>query len=420
MSVPLVGAVDTAVVGHLPDPAYIGAVAFGAVIFNFLFWGFSFLRMGTTGFIAQAYGANDLTEVATTLLRALLLALLFSLLIMALQTPLRILAFWALESSENLERLSQQYYSVRVWSAPAVLANYAILGTLIGLQNTRAALILQLLLNSCNILLDLLFVFGFDWQVQGVALASVISEYIAAIAGLYYLSKQLYPHTRTSTGQWQLNPIFIGHRLQALFAVNGNIFIRTFFLTSAWFYFTATSAKFGEITLAANAILIHFQNIMAFGLDGFAFAAEALAGNAYGAAKREQLRTAVKVTSFWALVVAAIYSLVYAFAGEYLIAMLTDIEAVRSEAMIYLPWIILSPFISVWSFQLDGIFIGTTHSAEMRNGAALSLLGFLLACWLLLPLWANHGLWLALIILQILRALTLALYYPRIEHAISH
>jgi MATE family multidrug resistance protein len=201
--------------------------------------------------------------------------------------------------------------------------------------------------------------------------------------------------------------------------VNLNILIRTLCLSFAWFYFTASAAKLGEVALAANSILLHFINIMAFGLDGFAHAAEALAGSAYGAGKRSAFRAAVRVTSIWALAVSAVYCLIYALCGSYIIAAITSIEAVRMEAALYLPWIMILPLISVWSFQLDGIFIGTIRTGEMRNAMILSLAGFLVAVSVLLPLWGNHGLWLALTILMILRALTLALYYPRIEQAIE-
>jgi MATE family multidrug resistance protein len=398
MSVPLVGAVDTAVVGHLPDPIFIGAVALGAIIFNFLFWGFGFLRMGTTGFVAQAYGADDPTEVRSTLARALLLAAGFSLAVIALRGPIGLLAFWALEGSAPLESLADSYYVIRVWSAPAALANYAVLGCLIGIQNTRAALALQLVLNATNVLLDLIFVLALGWGVEGVAIASLLSEYLALAFGLVIVGRYL----KRIGGEWNRSHILYMPRLKALLHVNFNIFVRTLCLIFAFFYFTAQGTKLGEITLAANAVLMHLQYFLAYGLDGFAHAVEALAGGAYGARNRSAFRAAVRVTTLWALVVAGV-----------------GIESVRLEAVRYLPWVLLSPIVSVWSYQLDGIFIGTTRPVEMRNGMLLSLLVYLIATWQLIPLWGNHGLWLSLMIFMVMRALTLGLWFARIERSIE-
>ncbi|MFQ5936309.1 MAG: MATE family efflux transporter [Acidiferrobacterales bacterium] len=415
MSVPLVGAVDTAVVGHLPDPVYIGAVALGAVIFNFLFWGFGFLRMGTTGFVAQAYGAGDATEVRSTLARALLLAAGLGLTVVLLQRPIEAVAFWAFEGSVRLEALAASYYAIRVWSAPAALANYAVLGLLIGTQNTRAALALQLVLNLTNVGLDLLFVLGLGWGVEGVALASLLAEYIALAFGLWVVRVTL----RRIGGEWNRDHILYAPRLRALLHVNLNIFVRTVSLIAAFFYFTAMGTRLGELTLAANAVLLHMHYFMSYGLDGFAHAVEALAGGAYGARHRNAFRAAVKATTFWALIVAGVYTLIYATLGYYIIGIITGIEAVRSAASVYLPWILLSPFVSVWSFQLDGIYIGTTRPVEMRNSMALSLIIFVIASWLLIPLWHNHGLWLSFMIFMAVRALTLGAWFPRIERSMA-
>jgi multidrug resistance protein, MATE family len=415
MSVPLVGVVDTAVVGHLPDPVYIGAVALGAIIFNFLFWGFGFLRMGTTGFAAQAYGAGDATEVRSTLARALLLAVGLGVLIVALQRPIGLLAFWALEGSPELEGLAASYYSIRVWSAPAALAGYAILGCLIGIQNTRAALAVQLALNLTNVALDLLFVLGFGWGVQGVALASLVSEYAALLFALWLVHRNLAP----IGGHWNREHILYAPRLKALLHVNVNIFARTLCLILAFFYFTAMGTRLGEITLAANAVLMHLHLLLAHGLDGFAHAAEALAGGAYGARERAAFRTAVNTTTLWALIVAGIYTLIYAIFGTTFIGIITGIEAVRLAAASYLPWVLLSPIISIWSFQLDGIYIGTTRPVEMRNSMLLSLIVYLAASWLLMPMWGNHGLWLSFMIFMLVRGVTLGLWYPRIERSLQ-
>jgi MATE family multidrug resistance protein len=415
MSVPLVGVVDTAVVGHLPDPVYIGAVALGAVIFNFIFWGFGFLRMGTTGFTAQAYGAGNATEVRSTLARALLLAAGLGALLIALQAPIALIAFWALQGGAKLEGIARSYYVIRIWSAPAALANYAILGCLIGIQNTRAALAVQLLLNLTNVALALLFVLGFRWGVRGVALASVAAEYSALLFGAWLVARNL----ARIGGEWIREHILYMPRLKALLHLNGNIFVRTVCLISAYFYFTAMGTKLGETTLAANAVLMNLQLLVAYGLDGFAHAAEALAGGAYGARDRVAFRAAVRVTSVSALIVAGVYTLIYIVAGTTFIGIITGIDTVRSAAANYLPWVLLSPLISVWSFQLDGIYIGSTRPVEMRNSMLLSLAVYLIAARVLIPSWGNNGLWLSFMIFMAARALTLAIWYPRIERSLA-
>lgn len=414
MSVPLVGAVDTAVVGHLPDPVYIGAVALGALIFSFLYWGFGFLRMGTTGFVAQAHGSRDVAEVGRAFMRSLLLAVLFGSTLVVLQLPIGLASFWLLEGSMRLESLANDYFSIRIWSAPATLANYAVLGCLIGLQNTRAVLVLQLVLNLTNILLDLLFVIVFGWGVEGVAAASVISEYLALAAGLFIVGNNLH----RIGGGMGLHGVFDKARLIALLHVNFNIFVRTMCLVFAFAFFTARSTALGEVILAANAVLLHLQHILAHGLDGFAHAVEGLAGGAYGARDRKGFRAAMFYTTLWAFVLAVVYTLVYALWGSYVVNLLTGIDSVRAGAAEYMPWVLLSPVISVWSFQLDGIFIGTTRTVEMRNTMLLSVVVYLAAVWIAVPQWGNHGLWLALLVFMAARALTLALLLPGVDRRI--
>jgi len=415
ISVPLVGAVDTAVVGHLPDPVYIGAVAIGALIFSFLFYGFGFLRMGTTGFVAQAHGANDSAGVAQVLVRALLMAGAFGLVLVILQHPLSLVSFWLLEGGEQLEALADDYFRVRVWSAPATLGNYAVLGFLIGLQNTRAALVLQLVLNVSNVILDLFFVLELGWGVEGVAVASVISEYLALATGLV-ICRRMLPDVGSGFA-WK-EALSIG-RFMAMLHVNLNIFIRTVCLLSAFALFTARGTGFGEIILASNAVLLHLQHILAYGLDGFAHAVEALAGSAYGARNRAAYRSSVYYTTIWALLVALLFAAVFYFFGEFIVSILTGIDVVRENAVEYLPWLIISPVISVWSYQLDGIFIGTTRTVDMRNAMVLSLVAYLIAVWLIVPVWGNHGLWFCLMLFMAVRALTLGIRLPAIAASLN-
>jgi MATE family multidrug resistance protein len=410
ISVPLVGAVDTAVVGRLPEPQAIGAVALGALIFSFLFWGFGFLRMGTTGFIARAYGANDQQALSDTLLRVLFLALSLGLLAILLSRPLIGFALYLIESSKEVEQLTASYAGIRIWSAPATLLIYVFTGVFIGMHHTGKAFVLQLVLNITNMLLDLLFVIGLGMGVEGVALATIIAEYLAVLCGFMLLRKPVILALKQL--DWQR--LIERHALIELMSANGNIFIRTLCLVFSFAYFTALSAKMGEVLLAANAILLHLQSIMAYGLDGFAHAAEALTGSAYGAGKRSEFRRAVKLTSLWAAIIAALVSLAYLVFGELVLGLFTNIDSVLDAGVIYLPWAIISPLVSIWSFQLDGIFIGSGYTREMRNAMVFSMLAYLLLLSFLVPWWGNHGLFLSLSLFMVIRALTLGFYYPRI------
>ena len=410
VSIPLVGIVDTAVVGHLPNPTFIGAVALGAVVFSFIYWGFGFLRMGTTGLVAQAAGAEDWSELRATLARSLLLAGFFGIAMLVLRNPAAEIAFWALEGSAPVEAYARQYFEIRVFGAPAALVNYVFLGFVIGVQDTRAALVLMLALNLTNVVLDVIFVMGFGWGVEGVAAASLISEYFAAALGALIVLRTLAP----LGGRLESYRVFDRSRLKTILGVNLNIFLRTLCLLIAFFHFTSKGARLGDVILAANAVLMHFQTFMAYSLDGFAHAVEALAGTAYGARDRRAFSSAVRASSVFAIVVAIVYCVVYAQLGTGIVALITGIDAVRTTAAEYLPWLVAMPVVAVWSFQLDGIFIGTTRTAAMRNAMLVSLAVFLLTVWLLLPVWGNHGLWAAMMVLMAVRALTLAIGYPRI------
>lgn len=415
ISVPLLGAVDTAVVGHLPGPHYIGAVAIGAVVFSFVYWGFGFLRMGTTGLTAQALGAENHEEVRASLLRALLIGAVLGSGLVILQAPIAWGAFTLMEASSNVEPLAREYFFIRIWGAPAVLANYAILGWFLGIRNTRAALYVQVAMNGTNMVLDVIFVFGFGWGVGGVALATLISEVGAVFFGLWLIRR----NARTLAGHWALADAIRAEPIRRMLAVNGDIFIRTLCLISAFAIFTSIGARSGDRILAANAVLLNFQTFMAYALDGFAHAAEALTGGAVGARKRDAFRQAVKATSRWAFYFAAAFVLVYAGAGPLLINALTDIPEVRETALTYLPWAVISPMVSVWSFQLDGIFLGATRSKVLRNAMVFSVAVYIAALFVLVPQLGNHGLWLSLMVLMVARALSLGLFYPALERSVE-
>jgi MATE family multidrug resistance protein len=415
LSVPLVGAVDTAVVGHLPAPHYIGAVALGAVIFSFLYWGFGFLRMGSTGFIARAYGANDETALGQIMLRFLMLGLLLGIVIILFGSPLIRIALYCIDSTVKVETLAQQYAHIRIWSAPATLCVYVFTGIFIGLHQTRLALVLQLVLNFTNIALDLLFVPILELGVAGVAWATLIAEYAAAFCGFLLLRKTL---TRAlQSADW--SQILEAGVVKEMMRSNGNIFIRTLCLVFSFAFFTAQSARHGELVLAANTILIHLQSIMAYGLDGFAFAAEALGGTAYGAKNLVNFKRAVTRTTLWSAAMALTISAGYLLFGHTILGWFTEISEVTDIADQYLVWMVIAPIASFLSFQLDGLFIGTGHTRSMRNAMVISTIGYLLLAYLFQLIWGNHGLFLALSCFMILRAITLMLYYPQIIRSIE-
>jgi MATE family multidrug resistance protein len=391
LTVPLLGIVDTAVVGHLDDPYHMGAVALGAAIFGIVFWGFGFLRMGTTGLTAQALGQGDNSEIRATLLRALMIALVIALVLLVLQTPVGWLAFQVIEGSALVEQYGRTYFDIRVWSAPATFMNYVLLGWFLGMQNARSPLYILTFVNLVNMLLDFLFVMAWGYGADGVAWASLLAEYLGLGFALLLVCKQLllYP------GAVQRELLFNRRRLKDLLSINTDIFIRNLCLMFTLAFFAAQGARFGDLVLAANAILFNMYTFMAYGLDGFAHAAEALVGKAIGSRQRQEFVNTVKSAAFWSFVVSIFIALVYYFAGYWIIALMSDIEPVRQTAMVYLPWIVFLPLLSVWAFLLDGIYIGATRAREMRNSMLISTFVVFIPVWYLLLPMANHGLWLA-------------------------
>lgn len=415
VTVPLLGAVDTAVVGHLEHAYYLGAVAIGALIFSFLYWGFGFLRMGTTGFTAQAHGAGDGDEVRATLARALGTAVALAAVILVLQAPVLAAAMALIEAGPEVEGHARAYFTIRIWGAPAALGNYVVLGWFLGVLNARAALLLQVVINGLNIVLDLAFVVGLGMAVEGVALATVIAEYAGLALGLAMIRRAL----PAVGGVWRRGRILDVAPLKRMLRVNGDIFVRTLCLVFAFAYFTAEGARMGDVTLAANAVLLNMVMFMAYGLDGFAHAAEALVGSAIGARDRGAFRGAVRASTHLALATAGGLSLAYALTGGLIIDALTGVAAVRAAAREVLPWLIAAPLLSVWCYQLDGIFIGAVRTGEMRNAMIVSLVLYLAAIELLRPLLGNHGLWLALMLFMVARGVTLGALYPRIERGLA-
>ena len=413
VSTPLIGIVDTAIVGRYPNPVYIGSVAVGALIFTFAFWAFGFLRMGTTGLTAQALGAGDKDELAAGLARALLIAAAAGAGLILLQWPIRELAFSLLGASPAVEHLARGYFAVRIWAAPATLANYALLGWFIGLGRTDIGLVLQLILNLTNVMLDVIFVLGLGWDVRGVAFGTTLAEYVAAVVGVVIALR----HLRGIGGRSCASSVLSPARLKRAFLVNGDIMIRSLALIAVFVWFTSQSARQGDAALAGNSILMQFIGACAFFLDGLAFAAEALVGRAVGAAQRQGLRVAARLTTLWAAVTAVLLAAVMTLFGPLFIEGLTVDLTARTAARAYLPWAAAAPLLGVWAFQLDGIFIGATRTADMRNAMLMSLAIFLGAWWLLRS-FGNTGLWAAFYVHYLARTGSLLYYYPALVRSV--
>lgn len=415
ISVPLLGAVDTAVVGHLPEPWHLGAVAVGAMVFNFIYWGFGFLRMGTTGFAAQAWGANDADEVRATMARGFVIGAVIAVALLFLQWPIAWIAFSVVEASGEVESLASEYFHIRILGAPATLANYVFLGWFLGVGHARAALYMQVFLNAINIVLDLVFVLVLDWGVAGVAAATAIAEYCAIGLGVLLARRVL----REAGGRFRRDLTLDRGRIRQTLSVNADIFVRTICLVFAFAYFTAQGARMGDLVLAANAVLMNFQMFMAHGLDAFAAAVQTLGGRAIGARNERDFRAAVRVSTFWAAVVAIGFTLAYALFGDAIIGLLTGLDDVRAEAHVYLLWSVFMPLVSIWPFQLDGIFLGATRGKTLRNAMIISVAVYIAAVYAFVPIWGNHGLWLAITLFMALRGITLGWRYPALARSVS-
>ena len=411
ISIALLGLVDSAVVGHLDHPYYLGAIAVAAAVFDFLYWGMGFLRMGTTGIAAQAFGRGAADEMRSTLLHAAVMAALVTALILLFRVPIIETGVLLVGGSEQVRHYAAVYFYWAVWAAPAVLVTLSLFGWLLGMQNAQAVLYITVTVNVLNIILDFLFVFGFDMEVRGVALATVVSEYAGLLLGLFLCLREL----RSRPGRWRRDLIFDWQDVFRMLTVNRNIFIRTACLIFVFVFFTSRGARQGDLLLSANAILLNFQALMALALDGFANAAEALVGRSVGAQDRVLFLRAVKISTLWALLVSIAFAMLYGCAGTTLIDIMTDLSDVRIAAREFLPWMVLSPLVSVWCFQLDGIFIGATRTREMRDMMLLSTFAVFIPCWYLFRSMGNHGLWLAFMLFFLARGITLIIASLRIE-----
>ena len=413
VTIPILGAVDTAVVGQMEQAAPIGAVGIGAIVISAFYWVFGFLRMGTTGLAAQATGQGDQAEVAAILSRVLMIAFAAGAAIILLQLPLIWAAFQIAPASTEVETLARGYIAIRIWSAPAAIAVFGITGWLIAQERTRAVLALQLWMNGVNVVLNLWFVLGLEWGVNGVAFATFLAEWGALAMGLY-LCRAAF-----RLPDWRNWPrVFDRAKLVRMAQVNSDILVRSLMLQAIFLSFMFLGADFGDVTLAANQVLLQFLYITAYALDGFAFAAEAIVGQAVGAKAIPVLRRGALLSSLWGACVCIALAVGFYVFGPMIIDMMAKNAEVQTTARTYLAYMALAPVLALASFMFDGIFIGATRTRDMRNMMIVSALIYALAVLLLMPPFGNHGLWLALLISFVARGATLACRYPALEKAV--
>jgi len=417
ISGPLVGVVDTWALGHLPDPRFLAAIAVGSFIFHFVYWSLGFLRMGTTGLAAQAFGSADSDRLRDILLRSLVLGLAFAGVIVALQGPIFAGLFALLAPSPEATELALAYCRLRIWAVPAILLRIAVIGFLVGTQRVRLALLIEVSLNLVNAALTVLFVARLGLGIEGAGLASLMAECLAGVLalviGVRLIGLGASRAALSSAEFWR------AATFARLLSVNGYIFLRTLFLQLAFALLWRVSAGLGPLTLAANQVLIQFLMLTSFGLDGFAYAAEALVGEAKGRRSRGYFVQMVRLTTRWAMAASALYCLAYFAFGHGIIAAFTNLDPVREAAGAHLVWLAAMPIISVWSYQLDGVFIGATETRAMMLTMLAALLAYGIALALLVPAYGNHGIWAAMAVFLGSRGIGLGLFYPRLARRIG-
>ncbi|MEX2478961.1 MAG: MATE family efflux transporter [Gracilimonas sp.] len=409
LSVPLLGAVDTAVVGRLEHVYYLGAIAVGSIIFDFIFWGFGFLRMGTTGMVAQAYGAQEERKTRIILFRVLLVAGISSAFILLIQYPLIDASLFIVNASPEVEEYTRLYYHIRIFAAPATLALFGLNGWFLGMQNSTYPMIITIFLNIVNIALNLIFVFRFNMTVDGVATGSLIASFLAlGLAVILYKKKYGGVKLNISWGE-----LVETEELKKFFSVNRDIVIRTLCLIFSYAFFTAKSAEMGDVVLAANTILLQMWYISSYGTDGFAYAAESLVGRFKGARDSTQLKAAVKANMLWGLGLGILGTTTYAIFDAEIIALFTDKENVIAVAMTVVIWLIAAPIVNSVCFIWDGVYIGATATGAMRNSMLVAtILVFIPVYYISEPFAGIHALWMAMTAFMVARGVILSLYAP--------
>ncbi|MGI2258487.1 MATE family efflux transporter [Shewanella sp. GXUN23E] len=409
VTVPLLGLVDTAVIGHLSNAYYLGGVALGSTIITLIFWLLGFLRMATTGLVAQAWGANDTQRQFQLLLQGASLTLLLSLSILLLQGPILSLALAMTDASSDVIKYCQEYFQIRIWSAPFALLNLVLLGYLLGRQQPKAAMWQLIIANCINIALDLLLVIGLDWGVKGAALASVIADIAAMMVALTMVHKQLKQQGGFHLMEqlWALHPAGYSQLLR----LNTDIFVRSLCLQAAFAFMTFHGASLGDNTVAANAVLLNLLLLISYALDGIAYYAEAETGRTWGNKDITELRNTVTLAFQWSAIAAAGFSLLFLACGELIIRTLTNITPVQALAIDYLPWLIGMPLLAFGSYLFDGVYIGTAQGRIMRNSMLFCTLAVFFPVWWVLQSLGNSALWAAMSAFMLARSLTLGLHY---------
>lgn len=408
LSVPLLGLADTAVMGHLPSATYLGAVALGGMIFNFIFWSLGFLRMSTTGLTAQAYGRRNEREMALVFGRALLISLLMASLILILQFVIAEVAFGFISTSNGVMVLAKQYYFIRIYAAPASLANYVILGWLLGMQNSRLALVLVVSENVLNIIFNLWFVLGMGMTSDGVALGTVLAQSIGTLIGLAIIAWKYGPVMKLISARALLHV----KSLIALMRVNGDIFIRTISLIAVFTFFTSRSAAESDQTLAANTILLQFFTIFSFFMDGLAFAGESLSGRLLGAGKRLAMNYLLRVLFIWGFFLSVAFSFLYLIGNQYLLQALSSQKDIIDLAQKSVAWVISVPLVSFVAFLWDGIYIGALKSAAMRNVMLMAAFLVFFPLFTLLNYWnTTAALWIAFLSFFMARSVLMSVFW---------
>ena len=408
ITVPLLGMIDVAIVGHMGSPVYIGAVAVGSMIFNLVYWLFGFLRMGTSGMTAQAYGRRDLLEVARTLVRSALVALSIALLLIVFQVPLRWLMFWLIGPTADVIPFATTYFGIVIWGAPASLGLFSLMGWYIGMQNTRIPMFVSIMQNVVNIVASLLLVYGLGMKIEGVAFGTVIAQYAGLLVAVGLLAKYYW---RVIRGRW--NKMGGQWRVAAFYKTNRDIFLRTLCLVTVNLYFTAAGARSGAVVLSVNTVLLQLYLLFSYFMDGFAYAGEAMSGRFYGAQNRQAFDETLRHLFGWMTVVTVSYTLLYIAGGTQIVSLLTDEPQVRALAREYIWWAWLIPAAGAVAFIWDGVFIGLTATRGMLVSTFVSMLTFFAVYWLAMDTLGNHGLWLAQVVYLAMRGIVQTFWYKR-------
>lgn len=414
ITVPLLGLVDTAVVGHLDHAYYLGASAVGAMIITFITWLCGFLRMSSTGLSAQTLGKQDLEQSFQVLVRGLVVAFAIAIVLLILQQPYFDIAFYLAGGSAEIQQYGREYADIRIWGLPASLGSLVILGWLLGQQQAKAVMWLLIITNLTNLFLDLLFVLGFNWGLMGVAWATLIAEYLGFLCGLVFIYQYFTKRVATTINYSSaLAAIFESTKLKQYFALNRDILIRTLCLEVCFVFITFQGARLGDDVVASNAILMNFVLLISFGLDGIANGAEAMVGKAKGANDTSQLHRVVDTSLLWTLLFALTYCLFFAILGEQFIGLISDIESVNKLASTYLPWIIVLPILACWCYLYDGIYVGLMQASVMRNSMIFATFGCFFPAWFIMQSFGNHAIWAAFSLFMVARGISLAWHFHR-------